>query len=86
MSCAASLRGLINYQRIRIAKEVRKQIVTLPQYGVFDDIPFAIKRSTIILKGEAPADIKISRRERGQENRGRYERSKRDRSPAAMAK
>ena len=38
---------------LRIAKEVRKQIVTLPQYGVFDDIHFAIKGSTVILKGEA---------------------------------
>jgi hyperosmotically inducible periplasmic protein len=40
-------------QVLRIAKEVRKQIITLPQYGVFDDIHFAIKGSTVILKGEA---------------------------------
>lgn len=38
---------------LRIAKEVRKQIVTLPEYGVFDDIHFAIKGSTVILKGQA---------------------------------
>lgn len=38
---------------LRIAKEVRKQIVTLPQYGVFDDIHFAIKGRTVILEGEA---------------------------------
>lgn len=38
----------------RIAQEVYKQIVTLPQYGVFDDIHFALKgNSTVILRGEA---------------------------------
>lgn len=38
---------------LRIAKEVRKQIVTLPQYGVFDDIQFGIKGQTLILQGSA---------------------------------
>ncbi len=38
---------------LRIAKEVRKQIVTLPQYGVFDDIHFGIKGNTVILEGFA---------------------------------
>lgn len=38
---------------LRIATEVRKQIVTLPQYGVFDNINFAIKGSTVILRGQA---------------------------------
>lgn len=39
---------------LRIAKEVRKQIVTLPQYGVFDNIHFGIKPDgTVILRGEA---------------------------------
>lgn len=39
---------------VRIAKEVRKQIVTLPQYGVFDHIYFAIKGTdTVVLKGQA---------------------------------
>ncbi|HTM36447.1 MAG TPA: BON domain-containing protein [Terriglobales bacterium] len=37
---------------LRIAEEVRKQIVTLPQYGVFDYIHFAIKGSdTVVLQG-----------------------------------
>ena len=40
-------------QVLRLANEIRKQIVTLPNYGVFDDIHFAIKGSTVILKGEA---------------------------------
>jgi hypothetical protein len=39
---------------LRIAQEVRKQIVTLPQYGVFDNIHFAIQGGdTVILRGEA---------------------------------
>lgn len=40
-------------QVLRLANEIRKQVVTLPNYGVFDDIHFAIKGSTVILKGEA---------------------------------
>src|SRR5215469_15815319 len=39
---------------LRITKEVRKQIVTLPQYGVFDYIHFAIKGTdTVVLGGKA---------------------------------
>jgi osmotically-inducible protein OsmY len=38
---------------LRIAKEVRKQIVTQPQYGVFDNIHFAIQGDTVILRGQA---------------------------------
>jgi hypothetical protein len=38
---------------LKIAKEIRKQIVTLPQYGVFDDIHFVIKGQTVILRGKA---------------------------------
>jgi osmotically-inducible protein OsmY len=38
---------------LRVAKQVRKQIVTLPQYGVFDDIHFGIKGKTVILEGSA---------------------------------
>jgi hyperosmotically inducible periplasmic protein len=39
---------------LRIAKEVRKQIITLPQYGVFDNIHFGIKPDgTVVLRGEA---------------------------------
>lgn len=40
-------------QMLNIAKEVRKQIVMLPQYGVFDYIHFAIKGNTMILRGKA---------------------------------
>jgi hyperosmotically inducible periplasmic protein len=39
---------------VGIAKQVRKAIVTLPQYGVFDNIHFAINTDgTVILRGEA---------------------------------
>jgi osmotically-inducible protein OsmY len=38
---------------VKLAEAVRKQIVTNPQYGVFDSIHFAIKGSTVILRGEA---------------------------------
>jgi hyperosmotically inducible periplasmic protein len=39
---------------LRIAKEVHKQIVMLPQYGVFDNIHFGIKPDgTVVLRGEA---------------------------------
>ncbi len=38
---------------LRMAEAVRKQLVTLPQYSVFDDLHFAIKGSTVILRGEA---------------------------------
>ena len=37
----------------KLAKEVRKQIVTQPQYGVFDSIHFAIQGNTVILRGYA---------------------------------
>jgi hypothetical protein len=38
---------------LRIAKEVRKQIITQPQYGVFDNIHFAIQGDTVMLRGQA---------------------------------
>lgn len=39
---------------LRIAEEVRKQIVTLPQYGVFDNIHFGISPDgTVVLRGDA---------------------------------
>jgi osmotically-inducible protein OsmY len=38
---------------LNLAKQVHKQIVTQPQYGVFDSIHFGIQGSTVILRGEA---------------------------------
>lgn len=45
----------INEEKLlKIAQEVRKQIVTLPQYGVFDNIHFGISPDgTVVLRGEA---------------------------------
>jgi len=46
--------GTSHDKLLRIAKEVRKQIVTLPQYGVFDNIHFGISPDgTVVLRGEA---------------------------------
>lgn len=44
-------------EALRIAKGVRKAIVTLPQYGVFDNIYFGIKGKTIILEGSASRPV-----------------------------
>ena len=38
---------------LKLAQEVRKQIVTQPQYGVFDFLHFAIKGNAVILRGKA---------------------------------
>ena len=40
-------------QVLKLAQEVRKQIVTQPQYGVFDSIHFVIEGDTVILRGSA---------------------------------
>lgn len=37
----------------RIARQIQREIRTLPDYGVFDDIRFGIKGSTVILRGLA---------------------------------
>ncbi len=43
---------------LRIAKEVRRQIVTQPQYGVFDNIHFGISPDgTLVLRGEASRPV-----------------------------
>ena len=38
---------------LKLAQEVRRQIVTQPQYGVFDNIHFAIQGDTVTLRGKA---------------------------------
>jgi hyperosmotically inducible protein len=38
---------------LQMATAIRKAIVTLPQYGVFDNINYGIKGSTVILSGQA---------------------------------
>jgi hyperosmotically inducible periplasmic protein len=38
---------------LKLAEQVRKQIVTQPLYGVFDSINFALQGNTVILRGKA---------------------------------
>jgi len=42
---------------MRMAQEIRKQIVSLSEYGVFDNISFQIKDYSVTLKGEASRPI-----------------------------
>lgn len=42
---------------LRIVKEVRSKILSLPNYGVFDALHFAIKGRTVILEGYASRPI-----------------------------
>jgi hyperosmotically inducible periplasmic protein len=42
---------------LELAKEVRRQIVTQPRYGVFDNIHFAIQGDTVILRGQASRPV-----------------------------
>jgi len=47
-------RTLSQEQLLRIATEVRRQMVALPQYGVFDNIHFGVSPDgTVVLRGEA---------------------------------
>lgn len=38
---------------LRIARELQREIVRLPNYGLFDDLRFGIKGTEVILKGSA---------------------------------
>jgi osmotically-inducible protein OsmY len=38
---------------LRMAEQIRKEIVTLPNYGVFDNLSYSIKDYTVTLKGQA---------------------------------
>ena len=42
---------------LRMAKDIRKAIVMVPQYGVFDDISYGIKGDTVILTGKASRPV-----------------------------
>lgn len=53
---------------LRIARDVRKQLVTLPLYGVFDNLHFAIQGSTLILRGQASRPALKSDAERAVKN------------------
>jgi hyperosmotically inducible protein len=49
---------------LALAERVRKQLVTLPTYGVFDDLGFRIDGSTVTLNGYASRPILKSAAER----------------------
>lgn len=38
---------------IRMARKIQREIVTLPEFGVFDSIRFSFKGDTVILRGQA---------------------------------
>lgn len=38
---------------IKMARNIQREILTLPQYGVFDHLRFSIKGDTVILRGQA---------------------------------
>ncbi|MBI4889883.1 MAG: BON domain-containing protein [Acidobacteria bacterium] len=42
---------------LRMANEIQKQILSLPEYGVFDDLRFQIKDYTVTLRGSASRPI-----------------------------
>lgn len=42
---------------LRMAEAIQKEILSLPEYGVFDDIRFLIKDYVVTLKGEASRPI-----------------------------
>ncbi|HKD61394.1 MAG TPA: BON domain-containing protein [Terracidiphilus sp.] len=42
---------------LKLAEEVRRQIIRQPRYGVFDNIHFAIQGDTVILRGYASRPI-----------------------------
>ena len=47
-----------DYDRVvKIARGMQKELVRIPQYGVFDDLRFGIKGSTVILRGYASRPI-----------------------------
>jgi hyperosmotically inducible protein len=42
---------------IRMARTIQREILTLPEYGVFDHLRFSIKGDTVILRGQASRPI-----------------------------
>lgn len=49
----AATPGAKQQATLKLAEQVRKQIVTQPQYSVFDFLHFAIQGDTVILRGKA---------------------------------
>lgn len=53
---------------IRMAREIQREILTLPEYGVFDSLRFGIKGSTVTLRGYASRPILKSSAEKVTKN------------------
>lgn len=49
----AATPGAKQQATLKLAEQVRKQIITQPQYSVFDFLHFAIQGDTVILRGQA---------------------------------
>jgi osmotically-inducible protein OsmY len=45
--------GAMNEDDLRIAQQVRSQIVTLSNYGVFDSVSFSVEHGAVALNGQA---------------------------------
>ncbi|HEU0119433.1 MAG TPA: BON domain-containing protein [Bryobacteraceae bacterium] len=65
MLCTLALGGILTAQTpaaneqavIRMARSIQREILTLPDYGVFDSIRFSFKGDTVILRGQASRPI-----------------------------
>ena len=53
---------------VRMARSIQREIVTLPQYGVFDSIRFSFKGRTVTLRGYASRPILKSSAEKVTKN------------------
>jgi len=42
---------------VRMARNIQREILSLPEYGVFDNIRFSFKGDTVILRGQASRPI-----------------------------
>ncbi|MFN0105210.1 MAG: BON domain-containing protein [Bryobacteraceae bacterium] len=55
---AAAQTPAVNEQAIvRMARTIQREILTLPEYGVFDSLRFSFKGDTVILRGNASRPI-----------------------------
>ncbi|HMG36737.1 MAG TPA: BON domain-containing protein [Blastocatellia bacterium] len=52
MAVATASRGAQPQGNSRLAERVRKQLVTLPYYGVFDNLAFKVQGDTVVLYGQ----------------------------------
>ncbi|HJZ69800.1 MAG TPA: BON domain-containing protein [Blastocatellia bacterium] len=49
---AAQLRGARDVQGYRFYDRIRKELVTLPYYGVFDNLAYQVNGTTVVLYGQ----------------------------------